>query len=135
MAKIYLAASFNAIEQTRQMAKLLTAAGHTITADWFRVDHPIEKIWDGDNRGKVAEALALLDLTGLDRAEVVIIDTSIVSSTGGIHVELGYVLGYSRYVCPKRVILIGPADNIFYSLITETYKSWEEFFNESRFER
>lgn len=90
---------------------------------WFQSHDPIEKIWDSNFGGRVAEVMALRDLDAIDRAELVIIDGTSPSSSGGYQTELGYALGKG-----KRIILIGSATNIFMSLVRESYDTWEEFY-------
>jgi nucleoside 2-deoxyribosyltransferase len=129
--KIYIAGSFSSRERIYDEAEALEELGHHVTGVWFQENDPIEAIWDGNYGGRIAEAMALRDFHALEVADVVIIDTLDPSTSGGRHVELGYVLCYSKFVRPKRVILVGKAEHIFHSLVNENYRSWEELYDES----
>jgi nucleoside 2-deoxyribosyltransferase len=121
--KIYIAASFNSAERIYEQALELESIGHTVTGVWFQPHDPIEKMWDGNFGGRVAEVMAVRDLHHIKKADLMVIDTLDPSSTGGRNVELGYAIGLG-----KRVILIGKAENVFMSLINECYDDWEEFY-------
>ena len=123
--KIYIAGSFNIAEEIHEHAHELELAGHTVTSVWFQPHDPIEKIWDSNFGGRIAEVMALRDLDGIERADLVIIKTSAPSLSGGYHSELGYALALK-----KRIVLIGPANNIFMSLVRESYDTWEEFLDD-----
>jgi nucleoside 2-deoxyribosyltransferase len=123
---IYVAASFNSVTRIQDEVEALEERGHTVTGVWFQGHDPIEKIWDGNFGGRIAEVMSLRDLNAIDRAELMIIDTLDPSSSGGRNVELGYALAKS-----KRIILIGEPTTIFFALIREAYSSWEEMFDES----
>jgi len=124
--KIYLAGSFHGAERIYEMAEDLEALGHTITGIWFQPHDPIEKMWDGNFGGRIAEVMALRDLSGIDRCDILIIDTLEPSSSGGRNVELGYALAKN-----KRIILVGEPTTIFFSLIRESYENWDQFHAES----
>lgn len=124
--KIYIAGSFNIAPQIHEHAETLEEMGHIITGVWFQAHDPIEKLWDSNFGGRIAEVMALRDLDGIRRAEVVIIDATSPSLTGGYHSELGYALALD-----KRIILIGEATNIFMSLVREFYLTWENLYETS----
>lgn len=126
MSRIYIAGSFNGAPRIYEEAEVLEEKGHTITGVWFQPHDPIEKIWDSNFGGRVAEVMALRDFNGIDRADLMIIDTLEESSSGGRNVELGYALAKS-----KRIILIGEPTTIFYSLVKEVYSCWDEFYEEA----
>jgi nucleoside 2-deoxyribosyltransferase len=123
--KIYVAASFNSRDRIRDEIEELEEIGHVITGVWFQEEDPIEKLWDGNFGGRVAEVMALRDFNAIERAEVMIIDTLDPSTSGGRNVELGWALAKG-----KRIILVGPPTTIFFALIRETYDTWEEFWDE-----
>lgn len=126
MTKIYVAGSFNSTERIYEEALELESLGHLVTGVWFQPHDPIEKVWDSNFGGRIAEAMALRDFYHIDKADILILDVLDKSSTGGRNVELGYALAKN-----KRVILIGEAENVFMSLINESYKNWEEFYDNS----
>jgi len=124
--KIYIAASFHGAARIFEEAEVLADLGHIITGVWFQSFDPLEKMWDGNFGGRIAEVMALRDFSGIDRAKIVIIDTLEESSSGGRNVELGYALAKD-----KRIILIGEPTTIFFSLIRESYETWDQFHAES----
>lgn len=126
MARIYVAASFHGIERIRDEVDSLEERGHDVLGVWHQPNDPIEAIWDGNFGGRIAQALALRDLHGIETCDLMVIDTLDPSSTGGRNVELGYALALK-----KRIILIGPPTTVFFALIRESYPSWEEFYDES----
>lgn len=123
---IYVAGSFNSVARIADEVDELEQRGHHVTGVWFQGHDPLEKIWDGNFGGRIAEVMSLRDFNGIDRADLFIIDTLDPSSTGGRNVELGYALAKG-----KRIILIGQPTTIFFALIREAYETWEEFHNES----
>jgi nucleoside 2-deoxyribosyltransferase len=128
MIRIYVAASFHGVERIRDEVETLESKAYEVLGVWHQPNDPIEQIWDGNFGGRIAQALALRDLHGIETSDLMIIDTLDPSSTGGRNVELGYALALK-----KRVILIGPPTTVFFALIREAYKDWEEFYNESGF--
>lgn len=121
--KIYIAASFASSERIYEMAEALEEKGYIVTGVWFQPHDPIEKLWDSNFGGRIAEAMALRDLDAIRRADIFIIDTLDTSTTGGRNCELGYALALE-----KRIILIGEPTSVFFSLARESYLTWDEFF-------
>ena len=124
--KIYVAASFNSVTRIQDEVEELEERGHTITGVWFQGNDPLERIWDGNFGGRIAEVMSLRDLNGIDRADLMIIDTLDPSSSGGRNVELGYAIAKN-----KRLVLIGEPTTIFFALVREAYPNWKEFHDES----
>ena len=129
--KIYIGGSFNSRVRIKNEAKYLIDSGHIVLSRWFNEDDAIEKIWDNQFSGRVAEAMAMGDSYDIMEADCVIIDSLEKSSTGGSDTELGMALMRSLVGRPLRVIHIGPYRNIFQNLAREHYGSWAEMLEES----
>lgn len=105
MSDIYLAAMYSKMHEMQEAAEKLKAAGHTITARWV----------NGDEETMTKEAAALMDLTDIDYAKVVMafsLPPKTMFSGGGRHVEFGYA-----YACGKRIMVVGEkGENVFHWL-------------------
>lgn len=101
---IYLAARYARRPEMEQIAlDLMNAYGYNITSEWVF----------GGEEGKTLEDIAIMDLEHVDAADTVISFTeseSVGYYTGGRHVEFGYALARG-----KRVIVIGPRENVFHN--------------------
>jgi len=125
--KIYIAGSYAGRARIRAEASRLAAIGNTvILSRWFNDDDFIERAWDKNYAGRVAETMAMSDLHAILEADMVVLDTFEPSTSGGRCVELGAALMRSldRKV---RVVHIGPPTNIFETLVREHYASWDDF--------
>ena len=132
MKTVYVAGSFNGAPRIRVEAGRLAEYGYRVLSRWFNPDDFIEKAWDKDFNGKVAESMATGDVYSILEADVFIIDTFDKSTTGGRDVELGVALARKLDRHPLRIIRIGPSVNIFHTLVRETYPDWNTFLeNES----
>lgn len=131
MAKIYIAGSFAARPRIKNEAKYLIDSGHIVLSRWYNEDDQIEKIWDGQFGGRVAEAMAMGDAYDIMEADVVIVDSLEKSTSGGRDTELGMAVMRALVGRPLRVIHIGPYVNIFQNLAREHYGSWEEMLEDS----
>jgi len=69
-----------------------------------------------------------VDMYAIINADTVIVDTFEPSSTGGRYVELGAAVMRNLVGKPLQVVVIGPATNIFETLVTSRYVSWNAFF-------
>lgn len=127
MSRIYLAARYSRRDELVQYAMRLRAQGHVITSRWLQGHHQV------DDQGLSAEAdptdrtrFALEDWSDLKGAEIVISFTEpprSSNSRGGRHVELGAALALA-----KRVVVIGPRENVFHCLPqVEWYPDWRTF--------
>jgi nucleoside 2-deoxyribosyltransferase len=124
--KIYLAASFTRKNELREFAKVLRKRGHEVTSRWLRERaHPNTQIQPGDNYRRIAK----VDIEDIDRADTFVIFTTNPKhwiKRGGKHFEAGYAFSQG-----KRMIVVGPPENIFYFLPEmETYKNWKHFEKE-----
>lgn len=127
MIKAYIAGSYSGRARVKAEADRLKKYGVRILSHWFNDDHFIEKAWDGDLGGKVAESMAMGDLYQILDADLFILDTMDKSSTGGSDTELGLALirNLDRNI---NLVHIGPYRNIFQTLVREHYETWEDFF-------
>jgi hypothetical protein len=130
MTKIlaYVGGSFAGAKRLKAQAQLLEDRyGFKVLSMWWDEDDFIEKAWDRNFAGRVAQAMALRDFHALLDADVFIVDTMEPSTTGGRYAELGFAL--ARAMDKKlHIIHIGPPTNIFETLVQEHYATWEEFF-------
>ena len=114
MVAVYVAARFSARERLlKQVVEPLERAGHTVTSRWMREPEGSnvlnqETLTDNPYIGEKAAMECQEDIIG---ADAVAIFTHEASSTGGYHTELGIALGLD-----KRVDVIGPLPNVFYTL-------------------
>jgi nucleoside 2-deoxyribosyltransferase len=102
---IYLAATYGQMLEMRDVAAVLRAAGHTVTARWI----------DGVEEDMSKQQAALMDLADIDFADVVIsysLAEKHMHIGGGRHFEFGYA-----YATQKRNIIVGPkGEHIFHWL-------------------
>lgn len=127
MEKVYLAARYSRREELLQYREELERFGMSVTSRWLDGNHQI------DDEGLSAEAkagererFASEDYGDVFDADTVISFTETPRSSnsrGGRHVEFGVALGLG-----KRVVVIGPRENVFHCLPTVEYHlTWEEF--------
>ena len=117
--KIYLAARYSRIDELNVYAEELRDDGHFITSRWLKGDHKIHEITARVEAASKTMPLegsrfALDDWTDLRGAECVISfseEPRSGHSRGGRHVEFGLALAWE-----KRVILVGPRENVFHTL-------------------
>jgi hypothetical protein len=119
--KIYLAAPFTAQDTMRGVRDVLTSIGHEVTSQWldFVGDGiPVSEINDHPEQSM---GHAITDVGDIARSDMFVEFTQYGSSTtGGHHVELGIALAMQ-----KRVIVVGPRENIFQTLPeVEWFDGW-----------
>lgn len=110
--KVYLAASYSRRqEMVHHAAAVLREAGLEVTSRWIDGSHELDDSATVEDRAR----LAMEDLEDVVRADVVLSFTdgpqSAGKGRGGRHVELGIALALG-----KRVLLIGPPENVFHYL-------------------
>lgn len=101
--KIYLAAMYQWIDKMKVEREKFRAAGFEITADWIESD--------AVNQARSRHENATLDLEGVKRADAFVLYTLPIGtmfSSGGRMTELGYAIALN-----KRIILVGPRENVF----------------------
>jgi hypothetical protein len=113
MSKIYLASRMGRRDQMREVRAQLQAMGHTVTSQW--IDTEFDLTGGGSSVAPPDQRLkyCLIDMEDVLRADWVISFTedpdSSAGKRGGRHVEFGIALAEG-----KRLILVGPRENIFH---------------------
>lgn len=123
MTTAYIAARYDRRRDMQLIVPLLEAVGIGVQATWL----------DGSHEGFTDPAI-LAACASWDLADVALCDLLVFFSehpdvgftSGGRHVELGYALGRG-----KRVVVIGPAENVFHHTV-ERYASLGEFLDAER---
>ena len=121
MASIYLAARYSRLTEIREYADKLKAWGHDVTSDWMygELDHaPSGEEWANP---------AIRDKRQVKESDVLIAFTEDSNESfvrGSRHVELGMAIAWE-----KRVIIVGPRENVFCYLpeCHEMYDFWFDF--------
>lgn len=127
---IYVSGSFAGRHRIKAEANKL-APKHKVLSLWFNDEYFVERAWDKDMAGLVAETMASVDSMQIQQADVMILDTLEPSTTGGRDAELGLALGFQLLGKPIDIIHIGPVVNIFQNLIrNKRVDTWEDFRNE-----
>lgn len=122
--KIYLAARFGRRSELRRYADVLQRLGHEVTARWVFGAHENES---GQYAPSMLERFALEDWADVMTSDALIAFTegpdAPGGSRGGRHVELGAALAVG-----KRVVVVGPRENIFMRLpVVEHFPTWPDF--------
>lgn len=115
--KIYIAASANAQERLRPIRDSVCALGHVCLSHWLD-----EKDWVQPQDFR-SMSVALKDLSCVSAAELVVLDTIDVSTTGGANVEFGISLAHFS---PKEVWRVGPPRSVFHWLVASAFADWDE---------
>jgi hypothetical protein len=122
---IYLAARYSRHNEMKVNAIALEGYGHTVTSRWIQGQHQL----DGERHDEAA-TFAIEDMEDLTKSDCVVSFTETGESSkrpskGGRHVEFGAGLALN-----KRMIVIGPRENVFHYLPNiEIYESLEEFLD------
>lgn len=134
--KIYLAGRYGRRDELMDYARDLADKGHIVTSRWLDGTHENDETARAYEAGESPEGavqFAVDDVNDVLRASVVISftesprETSNVvdawrASRGGRHVEFGMALALH-----KRVIVVGPRENVFHLLPeVEHYFTWSE---------
>lgn len=128
--RIYLVARFGRHAEMAEHAELLTLLGHTVTSHWHDGEHTAAYA-SRDSTPTTAErrSWAMADLVDLRAADTLIAFTEHAGSEhnrGGRHTEFGFALASG-----KRLMVVGPVENVFYALVDEQYDTWRDLL-ESR---
>jgi nucleoside 2-deoxyribosyltransferase len=91
--------------------------GHIVTSRWIE-----EEIPETDFNTARSHRAGIKDFQDIDMAWVVLLFTNPPSTTGGMHVEMGYAMARRR-----TVIVIGPYTNIFQRQARCQFDNWNEF--------
>lgn len=110
--KIYLAAAYGRREEMLEVAKVVEAAGHTVTSRWIQglhdtppagaeVDSPEHQRWcANDDLADIWMADCIINFTGGGN-----------KSRGGRHVEFGFGIALEL-----RLLIVGECENVFHHL-------------------
>jgi nucleoside 2-deoxyribosyltransferase len=114
--KVYIAARFSRRAEMASKADYLKSCGFIITSRW---------VYGGED-GLTREQIAMLDLTDVDRADIVLSfteDYGTPVSGGGRHTEFGYGLAKN-----KQIVVIGDREQVFHHhSAVEQYPTVEMF--------
>ena len=118
---IYIAGKFSARYRLRPYKTVLEGLGYTVSSSWL--DQPEDVGPSSMPKNHVlAIQEAQRDLIEVRQANIFLLDTLDESNTGGREVELGYAL-HNDYM---KVIIVGPLRNVFHTIVTEHYNTWED---------
>ena len=119
--KIYVSGSFTSRPKLRPVRDELWHMGHEITSTWLdEVAQPANMTHE-----EFYKKLALKDLAEVNAADLIIVDLSDPSTSGGRDVELGFALG--RYAA-KQIYLVGKPVSVFHQLADRFFSSWDDVF-------
>jgi hypothetical protein len=144
--KAYLASAYSRRLEMCSYAEQLQSRGHQVTSEWIRGGHEAtneDLARDPDLPLRFAQD----DLKDLLRADTVICFTQEPGASprnrGGRHVEFGIALGWNEAMLAnapisypedrKRIVVIGPVENVFYALpeagqlVVERFGDWQSF--------
>ncbi len=115
--RVYLAARYSRRAEMEDIASHLTARGIGVTSRWIR----------GLHDGLPADVCANDDIEDILEAHAVVAFTEPEGSPysrGGRHVEAGMALAYC-----KPLIVVGPTENVFYSLAFARFEMVEQLLS------
>ena len=122
--KVYIAGSYAAKEKLKQHANDVMSLGHIVLSNWLYWEPP------KDMPPKMLDSvIAAMDSDGVKAADVVIVDTTITSTKGGFHVELGMAIGYNQaardgHLKQIWVVALDTLPNGFYSHYYVECQTW-----------
>lgn len=125
---IYLAARYSRNAEMRSIRDELVLLGHQVSSRWIdqHEGNLLESIVAEKLNSEPRECskYAMIDLQDLEASDVVISFTSEDGGgKGGRHIEFGWALGKG-----KRLVIIGPRENIFHTVPwVYFYPTWETF--------
>ena len=134
MTKVYLAASYGRRDEVRRYGYRLERLGYTITSRWLTDDHNIPSAIEvesaQDSIPLVGSEFAGKDIEDVKASDILVMfSESPMSgvSRGGRHVEFGMAMAWE-----KKIIVIGPRENIFHTLSPNQYKPGIKHYAEWR---
>ena len=109
--KIYIASSFKNCNEVVKIAEKLQAAGITPLCAWARTKFAKSgQIMPDSSDESINEALRdLEEITDADA--VMLFNNGVVSTTGGMHFEMGF-----SYAMSKPLFVLGERSSVFYNL-------------------
>lgn len=121
---VYLAAAYSSKDDVRPHAEQLREMGFNVTAQWLDEPHAASVPFTTRDPEEL-RAFGRRDIDDIARSDVFLffsLDPEQPTKRGGRHVELGLALATG-----KRVIVVGPRENIFHFLPeVEVVKTWDE---------
>jgi nucleoside 2-deoxyribosyltransferase len=122
--KVYIVSRYGLKEKMREQAKILRSHGMIITSTWIDEPHDSQCKLSDVPEGMLP-VYARNDIRDLKEADCVIFSSeepTFLGVRGGRHVEFGYALALG-----KRIICVGPKENIFHYLYeVEHVSSWSQ---------
>jgi len=125
--RIYLAASFERIDQMREVRDELHQMGHVVTSRWLNHSHTLDHYATDEQRRILGDE----DIVDLEDSNAMIAFTEPPNSPrgrGGRHVELGYALAYQEYGAASSfgIHVVGFRENVFcYQAQVKFWPTWE----------
>jgi hypothetical protein len=122
---IYIASKFYSRVRLLPIRQQLISLGFNVLSTWMVKDADMpsddSSIFDslGDNL-EDSKIMAIRDFQEVGAADVFIIDTQDLSSTGGREVEFGYAKGEGN-----ECLRVGPMRNVFHALVDEAFTNWD----------
>ena|SRR6266496_13608 len=128
---VYLSASIRAQPVMRRYRDILQDEfGWKVQARWIDVQESSPMGVKEVQEDRVRAAIyAVTDMADILTSGTVIIFTRWPSTSGGRHTELGLALAFG-----KRIILVGPRENVFQALPDEQFRNWADFLTHLRSE-
>lgn len=136
--KVYLASRYSRIDELNEYKAKLEEMGEIVTSRWLNGEHQLH----GGEQARLVEHVPLDEVPDIgalfaqDDVEDVTAADVVISfsekpgsehSRGGRHVEFGLALALG-----KRLVLIGPRENVFHCLpCISVFSSFTEFLNEN----
>ena len=120
--KIYLAAAYSQLAETREKAKELESIGLECTSRWLKETAPPNCTMT-DFTDSYLLSTAIVDIEDILAADVtVLFTTDEPLPRGGRHFESGFAYGRGR-----KLMTVGPIENIFHFLPdTVHFEKWED---------
>lgn len=126
--RIYLASRYGRRVEMMEHAAELVRLGHEVVSSWIDGHHETRPDVECDSTYWERCAWASEDLHDLDQADTLVAFTEAPgtpdASRGGRHAEFGYAAAKR-----KRLIVIGPPENIFYDLLGTRFDRWEKYLD------
>lgn len=121
MSQFYIAGKYTAKDRLIAERNIMRAAGYTVSSSWL--DEPERTYYGPEEDIERQREMAWRDVKEVNGATYIVLDTIDESATGGRECEWGGAL-FGGIV---RLILIGPARNIFHHLADLRFDNWADF--------
>lgn len=127
MMEVYLAARYSRIGELNSYKAELEGKGLTVTSRWLTGEYRLQEAKAAEEGSPdIGFIVAQHDVEDISTADTIICFTETPRSNhsrGGRHVEFGMALALK-----KRIVIIGPLENVFYCLPeVERYNDWADF--------